>query len=352
MHNLPFLKATFVVSQMNDIAGELASVSENTVILNTFERSLSLAAVRNFLIARKALLTHIRRDRPAAFINLMPHLWTPLLRPAVQSSGIPYITVAHDFVAHPGDATSYLLPWFWSEARHADMVITLSKAVAEQVIHQGKLSPSRVLTLFHPDLRYQSSLVPRKRNVTQPLKLLFLGRVLKYKGLPLLVEAVELLHRTGVAVSLGVAGEGRLGALAGRLSLLGAEVINRWLGDDEITALLRRYDAIALCHIEASQSGVAATAFGHCMPVVSFPVGGIAEQTIDGQTGVLAKGINAAALAEAILRLVQKHELYDRISARLSADAEQRSMVHFASRIASEAVVPLSRNAGRRSVND
>ncbi len=343
MSELPFLKATFVVSQMNDTAGELARVSENTVILNTFERPLSLASGRNFLIARKALLARIRRDRPAAFINLMPHLWTPLIRPAIQSSGIPYITIAHDYVAHPGDATSFLLPWFRSEARHADMVITLSKTVAEQLVHKGKLPPSRVLTLFHPDLHYQASLVPRKRNVTQPLKLLFLGRVLRYKGLPLLVEAVELLNKAGIAVSLGVAGEGRLGALAGRLSLLGAEVINRWLDDSEITALLARYDALALSHIEASQSGVAATAFGHCMPVVSFPVGGIAEQTIDGQTGVLAKGIDAAAFADAIRRLAHDQELYDRISARLSADAEQRSMVRFASRIASEAVAPLSK---------
>ena len=51
-----------------------------------------------------------------------------------------------------------------------------------------------------------SSVAPERPHV--PLRVLFLGRIMAYKGLPLLIEAVEKLRTEGMPVSLGVAGEG------------------------------------------------------------------------------------------------------------------------------------------------
>ena len=47
------------------------------------------------------------------------------------------------------------------------------------------------------------------------------------------------------ACDLGVAGAGDIGELRGRLAALDAEVVNRWLDDDEIAPLLARYDLTA-----------------------------------------------------------------------------------------------------------
>ena len=129
---------------------------------------------------------------------------------------------------------------------------------------------------------------------------------------------------------------GDLSSQRERLTTLGAEIINRWLEDDEVPGILARYDAIALSHIEASQSGVAAAAFGNCMPVVAMPVGGIAEQVVDGRTGVLAHRTSARSFADAIYRLATDPELYARISAHLSATAEDRSMARFVDELVSE----------------
>jgi glycosyltransferase involved in cell wall biosynthesis len=60
-----------------------------------------------------------------------------------------------------------------------------------------------------------------------------------------------------------------------------------------------------------------------------MPVGGIAEQVVDGKTGVLAASVDAEALAAAIRRLATDAALYGRISAHLSDTAEQRSMRTF-----------------------
>lgn len=259
----------------------------------------------------------------------MPHIWTPLLAPAIKRIGISYVSVAHDAVAHPGDPTGILTPWLLQDARHADRVITLSHAVTDRLVQTHRVPAERIVSLFHPDLLYGDAPAVRQRRTGSPLRLLFFGRIFKYKGLPLLLDAVEALRAEGLAVQLGVAGTGNIGRQRGRLAALSAEIINRWVEDDEIAPLFARYDAVALSHIEASQSGVAAIAFGNRMPVVAVPAGGLVEQVDHGRTGILAQQSSAASFAEAIRRLALDTSLYNSISTTLATTAADRSMHRF-----------------------
>ncbi len=70
---------------------------------------------------------------------------------------------------------------------------------------------------------------------------------------------------------------------------LGANVVNRWLNEEESPTALSAHHAVVLAHIEASQSGVAASAVGAGAPIISTPVGGLREQVVDGETGLLAE---------------------------------------------------------------
>ena len=338
----PQIRASFALSAQNEVARDIEAVASELVELRTFERAASLSIAHNFFFARRQLLGYLEREKPRAVINLMPHVWTPLLQHAVRRCGIPFITVIHDAHGHPGDRTRYLMKWLRREARLADRVITLSRTVADRLVTLGAVPADRIRTLFHPDLTYGSLLASRERDRNAPLKLLFFGRILKYKGLPLLLEAVEMLRATGVYVRLGVAGAGDIRSERWRLEALGAEIHNRWLEDAEVGPLLARYDAIVVPYIEASQSGVVATAFGNCMPVIATPVGAIPEQVIDGKTGVLANRMTQCALAEAIHRLAVDPELYKNISAHLTTTAEDRSMARFVDEIVSE-IEPIGR---------
>jgi glycosyltransferase involved in cell wall biosynthesis len=266
----------------------------------------------------------------------MPHIWTPLLAGAIKKMGVRYVTVVHDAVAHPGDTKGLVTSWLRSEARVADLVVTLSRNVADRLIYLGCAKPERVLPLFHPDLNFGGALAHRELSPERPLRLLFFGRVLPYKGLPLLIDAVELMRQEGFKVELGVWGEGDISKERARLDALGAVVQNRWFSETEVPAILAWYDVIALSHIEASQSGVAATAFGNLMPVVGMPIGGIPEQIIDGRTGILARRVSARSFADAIIRLSTDPSLYARISAHLTATAEDRGMGRFVSEIIDE----------------
>jgi glycosyltransferase involved in cell wall biosynthesis len=72
--------------------------------------------------------------------------------------------------------------------------------------------------------------------------------------------------------------------------------------------------------------------------VIAMPTGGIVEQVIDGETGVLSTQVSHEALATAIARLADSPELYNAISAKLAASASTRSMGAFLKSICLAAV--------------
>jgi len=326
----------FVISSSNEIASQFERLGLNVTKIDTFERATPLSVTKQYFPARRALMERLARHRPAAVVTLMPHVWSPILARAIRQLGIKYLTIIHDAVPHPGDKTAWMTRWLRSDAKNADVVITLSRAVTESLVANRLADPARVLPLFHPDLTFASPMTPRRLLPGQPLRLLFFGRIMRYKGLSLLLDAAEILSRQGAPVRLGIAGSGDLEPDRARLEALGADILNRWISDDEVPGILVRYDAMACSHVEASQSGVASTAFGNAMPVVAMPVGGIAEQVVENKTGVLARRADPQAYAAAAQRLATEPGLYDAISSNLVATARDRSMARFLEEIVAE----------------
>lgn len=318
-----------MVADRTELADRLEQTGAPVVRIATFDRVTPIRIVRGFFSARRAMVEHISARRPDAVVTLMPHVWSPLLTPRLKGLGIHYGTIVHDATPHPGDPTAWATSWLLRDADHADTVFTLSQAVADELAERSTAIERRTRQLFHPDLLVGGRPGRRSFDRSRPLRLLFFGRIMAYKGLAVLVEAVEILRREGLPVSFGVAGRGALDELLPRLEALGAEVKSGWLSDAEVADVLSRYDVMACSHVEASQSGVAALAFGNAMPVIAAPVGGIAEQVIDGRTGVIAERVSPEAFAAAIRRLAVEPQLYETISANLAATHAERSMSRF-----------------------
>ncbi|HXF55742.1 MAG TPA: glycosyltransferase family 4 protein [Hyphomicrobiaceae bacterium] len=323
------IEPLIAVSRANPTTPKIAAITGRILALDTFKEVTPFSVVTKFLSTRSQLLQRLKRDHPFAVVTLMPHIWTPLLAPSIRRLGIRYVSVVHDAVSHPGDPTAIVTPWLVREARRADLVVTLSRTVADRLVSAQLAPGDRVLSLFHPDITFGQPPPERIRRPGGPFRLLFFGRILPYKGLPLLIEAIEMLRAQSIVVELGVAGRGDISRYRTRLAALGTEVINRWIEEAEIPPLFARYDAMALSHIEASQSGVAAAAFGSGMPVIGTPVAGIAEQVIDGKTGLLARRLGGRAFADAVRRLALDPGLYQRIARHLRESAHERSMARF-----------------------
>jgi glycosyltransferase involved in cell wall biosynthesis len=269
----------------------------------------------------------IRERRVAAVVDLMPHVWSPMLVGAIQRAGARYVAVAHDLMPHPGDGTALAARWSETTIARADHVLTLSDAVTRRALDAG-IPRDRVTCLFHPTFAFAP---PRRRRLVQgqSLRALFLGRIMPYKGLDLLAEAVTSLRASGVAIELMVHGEGDLSAVRPVLDAVGADIVNRWLQDDEVAVALERADVLVLSHVEASQSGLVAAAHGAGLPVVATPVGALPEQIRDGVDGLLADAPTAAALEHALGRLARDPELFATLADGAFARSEARSMRAF-----------------------
>jgi glycosyltransferase involved in cell wall biosynthesis len=323
--------ATFVISRQNENFAGFNALGRSVLAINTFASNRgALTEAWRIPQLRRHLGERLVHDRTQVVIELMPHIWSPFVIPVIKAAGVRFATIVHDATVHPGDyrtgAAKYLLD---RSLLSADAIIALSDAVAMRIKNSRPMASSKVATLFHPDLRFVSSAVRVPPIYGQPVKVLWLGRIMPYKGLELFIDAIEALRLQGISVEVGVFGEGDLGGNCDRLTALGATVVNRWLSDAEIADVLPRYHAMVLSHTEASQSGIVATAFGAGMPVVATPVGGLVGQVHDGVTGMLASEVSAQALSQAIKRLLLDPVTYSRIVANIEQSNEQRSMTRF-----------------------
>jgi glycosyltransferase involved in cell wall biosynthesis len=335
------LDATISVSRQNEIFDQFLPLGPKLLPVTTFEAPLGAVtgAVRIPRLCRD-LLQRVASHRIQAIVTLLPHVWSPLITPVIRRSSVRYVTVVHDAVPHVGDRTGLATNWLLRDARAADLVVALSSAVAAQFARSGRVPREKLVTLFHPDLDYRGASPRGEAPRGGAFRCLFFGRIAAYKGLPLLLDALEILRREGVSVQIGVYGEGNLASASARLRELGAEVVNEWIPDDRIGEIFDRFDAVVLPNIEASQSGVAAVALATGLPIIATPVGGLVEQVKDGETGVLAHAVDAPSLAQAISRLALDPAFYHTIRQKIGATRESRSMRRFVEAICALAVPP------------
>jgi glycosyltransferase involved in cell wall biosynthesis len=236
---------------------------------------------------------------------MMPGPLDLMMAAALRRCRVPFVVLVHDADAHPGDGWPLQMRLQQALCRRATAVGALTVHVAERLRQQGVAGvPGRplLLLLSHPPLAFDAA--PREA-ANNGQRLLYFGRLLPYKGLDLLAEALSRLGpRPGLVVR--IVGHGPEGAaLAALRALPGVAVENRWVPEDEVGALLTWSDAVVLPYREASQSGVAAAAIAAGRRVLATRVGGLTEQLANAPGAILCEP-DAAALLAGLRRLLDE----------------------------------------------
>lgn len=142
------------------------------------------------------------------------------------------------------------------------------------------------------------------------------SRLVPQKGLHLLVEAAPAVLKRHPDARFVVVGEGELrgeleeqaraAGLAGRFIFTGQrEDVPELVASFDVFALPSYFEGLCYAVIEAQAAGV---------PVVATPVGGIPENVVPGETGLLVPTGDADALAEAISSLLADPDEADRLA--------------------------------------
>lgn len=223
------------------------------------------------------LARRLRALAPDVAICAMPAALDLVMAAALARLGIPYFVVVHDADPHPGDGIPLQMPLQRALIRGAFGLMALSRHVADRLRALEQVGARPLVMTRHPPFVF-GALPPPPGAHAGRLRLLSFGRLLPYKGLDLLADAMDRLG-PDPGMELRVVGSGPDSPELGRLrARADTTVENRWVPEDEVGAVLAWADALVLSHREASQSGVAAAAIAAGRWVVATRVGGITEQ--------------------------------------------------------------------------
>jgi glycosyltransferase involved in cell wall biosynthesis len=255
----------------------------------------------------------------------MPALLDVAMVQALEQRKVPFVAIVHDADLHPGDGLWPQMMLQDRMARSAHGLVALSDHVARAL--RRRYGPDKPLeVMYHAPFTFdRPSVGPARFPRQREGRLLFFGRLLPYKGLDLLAEAMVLLQdRMRIELAIHGAGaiERRVRARLARIRHLTLE--EGWIAEERIPDLILAADAVVAPYREASQSGVVPIAYAYGRPVVATPVGGLAEQVVHGETGLVAASVTPGALAAAIERLFTDEGLYTHCAETAVRHAAQR----------------------------
>jgi glycosyltransferase involved in cell wall biosynthesis len=214
--------------------------------------------------------------------------------------------------------------WWSVVAGRVDAAVALTTDQESELRRLGYRGPVWVIPNFRKPDRFRT--IPRdvaaarlraEVGVPDGTPLLgFVGHLVRQKRPDRALDVLAELRRCGCAAHLVVAGAGplrpdletqaqRLG-LDGSVTFLGERNDVEWLlGGVDLTLLTSEAEGIPGVAIEAVMAGC---------PVVSVPVGGVAEVVEDGATGLVLDTDDPAAMAQAAAQLLADEEAREALS--------------------------------------
>ncbi|PWC40319.1 glycosyltransferase family 4 protein [Azospirillum sp. TSO35-2] len=218
-----------------------------------------------------------------------------------------------------------VIGWLW---RRASAVVANSEGLADLA---RRFAPDQPVAIIPNGVDTQR-FTPRDgaADPADGLSLLFVGRVVRQKGLDVLFEALASLPPAGLAgVTLRIVGDGparpELEAQAQRLGLSERVRFLGWLGRDDLPATYRAADAFVFPSRDEGMPNVVLEAMAAGLPVVATRIAGNRDLVVDGETGLMLDTDDVPALAATIARLAGDAPL----RRRLGAGGRRRVVDHF-----------------------
>lgn len=243
----------------------------------------------------------------------------------------PLVLTVHDPVPHFGEEMTMKYyrtrgPFVEALRRHADWIIVPGQDTRSQLLRAyPDLDADRVAVVpVGPRGFYLHWQQPSW--VEEPGTVLFFGRINAYKGLGVLLEAWSHVTQRCPQAKLVIAGRGHdLPKYRERIeSDPHCELLDRYIPSEEVGRLFARCSVVVLPYVEATQSGVLATALAFGKPAVVTRTGSLPEMVDDGETGLVVPPNDPAALAEALTRLLIDDDLRQQMSQNTRAFAQSR----------------------------
>jgi len=216
--------------------------------------------------------------------------------------------------------------------RRADSAISISCYLQQRLKEETGLAseviyPKSDATRFHEGL--DGSWVRDKYNLGSNPLILYVGRIVPYKGLHLLIEAFNMVKLQFSSVRLVIVGKHIFPAYSRKLAEMADDsvIFAGYVSDEEVPYYYAACDIYAtgtmwegfnLPLVEAQACG---------KPVVAFNIGPHPEVAKDGETGFLVPPEDTNALAEAITRLLEGNRLRQEMGKNACKEVRRKGFI-------------------------
>ncbi|MHC4664031.1 MAG: glycosyltransferase family 4 protein [Planctomycetota bacterium] len=220
---------------------------------------------------------------------------------------IPIVVTMHDFL--PEGKRFPISP------RKLAGVVAVSEAVRTDLVTR-RLVPKELIRVLPPGVdveclcRYRPRVEERKTMTIGAI-----GRLTRMKGHQHLIEAAKILFDRNVDVQIVISGEGQDLKYFRKLAKDNG-MINRLTfvaPSSDNTAIYSSLDVFVMPSLKEGLGHVMLEAMACRIPVVATGVGGVYGIIIDGETGLLVPQGDSCALADALYRFVEEHELAEKL---------------------------------------
>ncbi|AYQ31230.1 glycosyltransferase family 4 protein [Runella sp. SP2] len=289
------------------------------IIFKTKTYQSSLTFIINTIFVLPLLLLKLTTLRKSYDIIYFPtvHPWNTLIILVWRALGNKTILTIHDAVLHPGEENFLLQLSLKYSMVFTSHLLFLTEYVRQTAYSRFNLkAPYKIIAqglLPLPNIKTSRGI--KGKNI------LFLGRISKYKGVELLIEAVNELPDNAYD-SLTIAGMPIYKVILPEENPK-IKLIEKYLAEEEMSDLLNGADIIVLPYLEASQSGVVLLAILAEKPIICTNVGGISEQLNSSECYFINP--NKEELKKAISTLLSNSEMY--ISMQESLKNKQQGLL-------------------------
>lgn len=273
--------------------------------INTYNNKIDFL-LKTLNVLRFLIISNKIKKQKLDFIYFpMVTYWGALLSMFLKKQKL--VTAIHDPECHIGEENSLFEKLTKINVKNSQNLVVFSKKFIKPVSNKYSFPIEKICEL---KLGGYSYYLKKKSNENVNVnvknnKILFFGRISKYKGLQVLLEAVKEMRNSGSKVVVKVVGNGKLTEkeqlLVSELGS-GVELINRWIKDEEIEDFFSDIDFTVLPYIQASQSGVVMLSYAMKKAVLATDVGALDEQVLD-DSGIIVEPKNVDALIDGIQKL-------------------------------------------------
>lgn len=263
-------------------ANEIALESPEHLLISYWHPFFALAFIR--------LITHIRKSSPKTKISILAHNVLP-----------------HERFPFGKNLSKALL-------KKADHVVVLSE---KSRLEAKNLSvDTRVTKLFHPVYEQdqpgstRSELRKKYGFSDDEFVLLFFGLIRPYKGLDLMIEALNGMELEADQIRPFVVGEFYMEKKAVLAKINEGHrnfytIIDRFISDREMAEVLTLSDAMVMPYRSATQSGILANAINFKLPTIVSDLDGLTEHIENHKSALVFPSEDVSALRQAIYSMLE-----------------------------------------------